>query len=430
MKMQDTIRRAGRSLRQAKARTLLTSLAIGVGAFTITLALAAGEGGRAYTDAIVQANTDVKELTVTKTPAKTQTGPQEYSESASAAAANPAAQLFGGTDVLLQSDIDKIKRVEHVSSVAPNYNPQVKYVTYNGTDKYIAMVSTGSSSVQLKYAAGGIQGELSNDDIVLTEEYATALGFSSPQAAIGQTVRVVADKQASPVLAPESKTFAYTVKAVSSKSGLAFRAQSSLLVSNASAKLLYDYINKGTRAYGSYAVAAVQIDDPINAELTKTTLAKMGYTAQTAKDVLGTINTFINVLQGILLGFGALAVLTSIFGIINTQYISVLERTQQIGLMKALGMRQRDVGRLFRYEAAWVGFLGGVIGSGMAVIAGLIANPFIRDALNLGDINLLIFNSSAVLAVIAGLMLVSVAAGMLPARKAAKLDPIEALRTE
>jgi putative ABC transport system permease protein len=108
----------------------------------------------------------------------------------------------------------------------------------------------------------------------------------------------------------------------------------------------------------------------------------------------------------------------------------VLERTQQIGLMKALGMRRRDVGRLFRYEAAWVGFLGGVIGSGMAIIAGVIANPLITDALNLGKTHLLIFDPLTVAGVIIGLMLVSVGAGILPARKAAKLDPIEALRTE
>ena len=62
MKTIDIIRRAGRSLSQAKTRTILTSLAIGVGAFTITLSLAAGAGGRQYATDLISANTDTSEL--------------------------------------------------------------------------------------------------------------------------------------------------------------------------------------------------------------------------------------------------------------------------------------------------------------------------------------------------------------------------------
>lgn len=427
MRIQSIIIRAERSLKQAKARTILTSLAIAVGAFTITLSLAAGAGGRSYTDKIIKSNTDARELTVTKVQPKSQQGPQKYSAIASN---STITNVIGSTAALSQSDINRIEKVANVVLVSPNYNPQIKYITRLGQDKYLASISTFSPSVTLTYAAGSTSGDLADNDIILTEEYVNALGFKNNQDAIGKTVQIATDELAAPITSPETKIFTYTVRAVSSKSGLAFRAQSSLLVSNSSAKALYDYININTRNYNNFIVAAVRVNNASSADSVKNALNGMGYRAQTAADILGVVNTFINVLQGILLGFGALAILTSIFGIINTQYISVLERTQQIGLMKALGMRRRDVGRLFKIEAAWIGFLGGLIGSVLAIIAGTIANPLISKALDIGDIRLLIFDPISVVVVVVGLVLVSVASGILPARKAAKLNPIDALRTE
>lgn len=114
----------------------------------------------------------------------------------------------------------------------------------------------------------------------------------------------------------------------------------------------------------------------------------------------------------------------------NTQYISVLERTQQIGLMKALGASRRDIGKLFRYESAWIGFFGGAVGILLAWITGAALNPAISNAIGLGKNHLLIFTPSAGIIVLVLLVVVAMLAGFFPSRKAAKLDPIEALRTE
>ena len=425
MKITDITRRAGRSLRNAKTRTLLTSLAIGVGAFTITLSLAAGTGGKQYAEDIVTSNTNVRELYVQ--PKQENQGdpsqPKEYTD-------DPTISYGGGFSVKLlqQSDVDKIAAIDGVEDVTPIYNVTAKYVTREGQKRFQTGVDVFTASIKQEYVAGNGD-SVTGNDVVIPETFSKALGFNDANSAIGQSVDVVV---APTIPGLPDKTFTLKIVGVTKKSALASVGGATGLQANRDVvRDMYEYNQQGTPIENAYMGATVLAKNESNVKGLKDAINSKGYEAQTAEDLMGFIFQFINVLQGILIGFGALAVLTSVFGIINTQYISVLERTQQIGLMKALGMRRRDVGRLFKLEAAWIGFLGGAIGSGLAYIAGTAANPWIRDVLTLGDkTNLLIFQPWVFAAVILGLMIVSVGAGILPARKAAKLDPIEALRTE
>lgn len=427
MKIRDITVRAGRSLRQAKARTLLTSLAIGVGAFTIVLSFAVGAGGRAYAGDIISSNTDVHELYVQSSQegGHISTGPQKYSD-------DPTISYGGGVNMKLlkQSDIDKITDLPGIKSITPYYMVSPKYVTTEGQDKYQASAETFNRSIKLDYVAGSADG-IDQQGVIIPDGYREVYGFSNAQDFIGKTVQVAIERGNSNPLKPEIKLFDFKVVGVIKQSALAVvNGSNSLQISEKDMKTLYDYEKQGTASHGTYMAATVIIDDKADAKTVKADITSAGYDAKTAEDLMSFIFQFINVLQAILIGFGILAVLTSVFGIINTQYISVLERTQQIGLMKALGMRRRDIGRLFKLEAAWIGFIGGVIGGGLAVIFGLIANPLISTALNIGDVSLIIFDPISVVGVIGGLVVVSVVSGILPARKAAKLDPIEALRTE
>ena len=454
MKSIDIVRRAGRNLRQAKGRTFLTALAISVGAFTLTLSLAAGQGARQYADNLLKNNIDPQALFIVKdksiTSADPGSGLREYSSDLSATSAASGASV--AVKMMTDEDVTKLQARSDVKQVVPIYSLNARYITFEGTSKkYYSPLTYYDASTVNDVLAGSLPklGEqIGDNEIIVPEQYLDTLHLSAANLVGKKIVVVAAQAVATPsqdelqqaflsggntavaeLLTPKTKDYSFTVRAVLKKSTLSFVSSPRLHVSTNAAKDIYAYTTAGTENAGKYlGVTAIAKGD---SAAVKDALQKTyGYSVQTAKDAQGLLFTFVNVLQGIVAGFAMLALIASVFGIINTQYISVLERTSQIGLMKALGMSNKAIGKLFRYEAAWIGFLGGALGVGLGLIVGLLANPVITKSLDLGDNKLLVFVWWQLAILVVSLVLVAIVAGWFPSRKAARLDPIEALRTE
>ena len=421
MKIRDTIRRAGRNLRQAKGRTILTSLAIGVGAFTIALAMAAGNGGRNYLDGVVSGAGDMRTIQVSAKQDFDNSGddkPKKLNEEATT-------REFRSMTL---TDRQKIAKIAGVEKALPIHGVDMLSVSANGSDEYQGVVSVQYDGTAIELSAGKLADnyEIKPSQIVLPHKYVESFGFKDAESALGEKVKITFNKA-------DGSTFVreFNIVAVDTEptSPLAFY-QDDFRISNADGQEIAA-LQRPEGSEEDYYSLMVTAKPGVDIEKLKQDILDSGsYEAMTFAEMRTSVMQMVNIVQYGLMGFGLLAIIASVFGIINTQYISVLERTQQIGLMKALGMRRRDVGRLFKLEAAWIGLIGGVIGVILAWFVTL-ANPIIAKTIELEQGTELLkmdWLMNGVLVV--SLILIAVLSGHFPSRKAAKLDPIEALRTE
>ena len=109
-------------------------------------------------------------------------------------------------------------------------------------------------------------------------------------------------------------------------------------------------------------------------------------------------------------------------------YISVLERTKEIGILRAIGASKRDISNVFNAETLIVGFAAGAIGIGVTLLLNIPINIIIEYLTGISGMSQLPWQGGVILVVIS--MLLTFIAGLFPARIAAKKDPVEALRTE
>ena len=144
--------------------------------------------------------------------------------------------------------------------------------------------------------------------------------------------------------------------------------------------------------------------------------------------IMSSITTLVGVVTTVLVGFVAISLIVSSIMISIITYISVLERTKEIGILRAMGASKKDIRRIFTAETAIEGFISGVLGIAITFLATFPINAIVAKMTNVGNVAQLPIEVALILIVIS--IVLTMLAGLIPSRIAAKKDPVESLRSE
>ncbi|MCA1616357.1 MAG: ABC transporter permease [Acidobacteria bacterium] len=181
-----------------------------------------------------------------------------------------------------------------------------------------------------------------------------------------------------------------------------------------------------------YPTAVVRVTDPDILIGVQKEINRRGFSAFSIVDQLEEIRTVFLILNSALGLLGGISLLVASFGIANTMIMSILERTREIGIMKAIGAEDGEIKLIFFVEAALIGLTGGVVGSlaawGIAAAANRIAFRFFLQPRGVAYVSFFDLPPYLWLGAILFAVLVSIAAALYPAARAARIDPVKALR--
>ncbi len=180
-----------------------------------------------------------------------------------------------------------------------------------------------------------------------------------------------------------------------------------------------------------YESLKVKVASQESLEVVRNLLTESGYLVSALSDLADQANKIFRIIQIILAIFGIFSLLVAAIGLVNTMTISLLERTNEIGIMRAIGASKMDIKKLFLLESSMIGLMGGLVG----IILGMISAEIMNILLNIfarafGGASLDIFSTPLwfIMFIIISSTLVGFASGMFPALKASKLNTLEALR--
>ena len=434
MSFLDQFRTAWRNLSRQKLRTSLTIFAIVIGAVSVTVMLSLVTSTKGFLVSSAEQIGMDRSVIVTGLPGL------GYRES--------QWNWPDGSGKRMDADsLALVEKIENVGSATLYINGGMfESFSFEGRDITMKNIQTESytpnGTVKHILVAGDeLSSSTNGSGLLISSNIAKDLGYKgNEQALIGKEILLRYRKDFGP---PEAKKSDEAGKIIGVTSSDGQRLMSTDL-DWAVAMQTLTWTQKGPNGQtvtntdsqidrNGFGSIWVSVNDKKNVDAVMGEVKQLGFGAAAGKEEIDNQAVAFTIIGAILGGIGGIALLVAAVGVINTMVMATLERTREIGIMRAVGATKKTIRRLFRVEAGLLGFIGGlygvIISFGFAFGLNQILNKQLSDS-GIANRNLVSISPQVALVVLLITTLIGMLAGSLPARRAANMDPVEALRYE
>lgn len=396
----------------------LIILGTAIGLFAVMLFLGLGNGLKGYINEQVNELANPDFVTVMRNVSNDKK--KEASERVTETQQAMATDYKSAT--LTKSQLSKLNNLKHVSKVQPGYQLSSAKIAQGKKSETVSTFVTwtgqnGSKSIKAGTKPG-------NNEVVIDKKFAQTLHAKKWKSAVGDKITVTfaamnADNQ------PVKITKEMKVSGI-----VSVGEQGSSIYSNYSTMktMLTDANAVSEPTFAAVKISNTKKVKSTNEQINKIrTDGKNDFASISVGSVLDTVNTITDLATRVLAAIAAISLVVSALMIIVTMYMSVAERTKEIGILRALGESKKDIRRLFTSESLFIGFLAAVLGTAMAYLIGAGLNSMLYQ---IAKYNLIQIQAGDVIFAFIVAIIISFLAALMPARRASKLNPIDALSAD
>lgn len=352
--------------------------------------------------------------------------------------------------------LEQIRRIKGVEWVFPEvgFPAMIRFNNQENFTYIQALPVVACQSELIKLSAGKAFDSNDANTLIISESMLESMDFNEPQSAVGQQIEIatltIDSNSFNPAMIAsvisgrdtpfEMESHIFTIVGISERSdfgGPGILRSDVLIPIGASEKMkklsatsIRDFF--GTEESGkNYSMARVKVASIEHIEDVKQGIEKLGLRTFAFADMLEGMKKGFMLMDMFLFSIGMIAITVACLGIINTMVMSILERYREIGIMKAVGAADSDVKKIIFFETATIGFLGGVFGLVFGWLVSMIINVVVNQILTrrgVPYVDCFSFPWWLCIGAVLFSILVSLSAGIYPAIRAAKVDPVVALR--